>query len=127
MAFEKQIKIFKVIEQMFLYKWHEKKKIKRIKLEEKLNKDLENELMNHWKEFREIVLDDTEKPLKYKKIDVCQCIKSWLKTGKQKLPDKLELPSNDALKEQSERMWNNIVCYERHVQKNNPLPKGLLF
>ena len=104
-----------------------RKKFKLTQLEEKLNKDLENELMDHWKEFREVVLDDTEKPLKYKKMDVCQCIKNWLKTGNPKLPDKIELPSDDDLREQAERMWNNIVCYERHVQKNNPLPKGLLF
>ena len=102
------------------------KKFKLTQLEEKLNKDLENELMDHWKEFREVVLDDTEKPLKYKKMDVCQCIKNWLKTGEPKLPDEIELPSNDELREQAERMWNNIVCYEKHVQKNQ-LPKGLLF
>jgi hypothetical protein len=94
-----------------------RKKFKRTKLEEKLNKDLENELMIHWKEFREVVLNDNEKPFKYKKIDVCQCIKNWLKTGKPELPNEIELPSNDFLREQSERMWNNIVCYERHVQK----------
>lgn len=103
-----------------------RKKFKLTQLEEKLNKDLENELMNHWKEIREVVLDDTEKPLKYKKMDVCQHIKNYLKTGKPKFPDKLELPSNEYLKEQAERMWNNIVCYEKHVQKNQ-LPKGLLF
>ena len=102
------------------------KKLKSSQLEEKLNKDLENELMDHWKEFREVVLDDTEKPFKYKKMDVCQHIKNYLKTGKPKFQDKLELPSNEYLKEQAERMWNNIVCYEKHVQKNQ-LPKGLLF
>lgn len=59
-----------------------RKKIKLIQLEEKLNKDLENELMDHWKEIREVVLDDSEKPFYYKKTDVCQCIKNWLKTGK---------------------------------------------
>ena len=74
--------------------------------------------MDNWKEIREIVLYDTEKPLKYKKMDVCQYIKNYLKTDKPKFPDKLELPSNEYLKEQFERMWNNIVCYERHVQKN---------
>ena len=94
-----------------------RKKFKLTQIEEKLNRALENELMDHWKEFREVVLDDTEKPLKYKKIDVCQHIKNYLKTGKLKLPDKLELPSNEYLKEQAERMWNNIVCYEKHVQK----------
>ena len=94
-----------------------RKKFKLSQLEEKLNKDLENELMHHWKEIREMVLDDTEKPLKYKKMDVCQHIKNYLKTGKPKFPDKPELPSNEYLKEQFERMWNNIVCYERHVQK----------
>lgn len=88
-----------------------RKKVKSTQLEEKLNKDLENELMDHWKEFREVVLDDSEKPLKYNKMDVCQHIKNWLKTGT------FEIPSNDVLKEQSERMWNTIVCYERHVQK----------
>lgn len=95
-----------------------RKKFKSSQLEEKLNKDLENELMHHWKEFREVVLDDNEKPFKYKKMDVCQHIKNWLKTGKLELPDKLELPSNEFLKEQAERMLNNIVCYEKHVQKN---------
>jgi hypothetical protein len=95
-----------------------RKKLKSSQLEEKLNKDLENELMVHWKEFREVVLDDNEKPFKYKKIDVCQCIKNWLKTGKPEFPDEIEIPSNDVLKEQAERMWNNIVCYEKHVQKN---------
>jgi hypothetical protein len=104
-----------------------RKKFKRIKLEEKLNKDLENELIGHWKEFREVVLDDSEKPFKYRKTDVCQCIKNWLKTGNPELPDKLELPSNDLLREQAERMWNNIVCYEKHIKKDNQLPKGLLF
>ena len=95
-----------------------RKKFKSSQLEEKLNKDLENELMHHWKEFREIVLDDSEKPFKYKKMDVCQCIKNWLKTGKPELPDEIEIPSNDFLKEQYERMWNNIVYYEKHIQKN---------
>ena len=94
------------------------KKIKLAQLEEKLNKDLENELMDHWKEFREIVLDDNEKPLKYKKIDVCQCIKNWLKTGKFELPDEIEIPSNEFLKEQAERMLNNNVYYEKYVQNN---------
>lgn len=37
------------------------KKFKLTQLEEKLNKDLENELIDHWKEFREVVLDDSEK------------------------------------------------------------------
>lgn len=95
-----------------------RKKFKSSQLEEKLNKDLENELMHHWKEFREIVLDDSEKPFKYKKTDVCQCIKNWLKTGKPELLDKIEISSNDFLKEQYERMWNNIVYYEKHIQKN---------
>lgn len=81
-----------------------RKNFKSSQLEEKLNKDLENELMNHWKEFREIVLDDNEKPFKYKKIDVCQCIRNYLKTGNPKLPDEIEIPSNDFLKEQAERM-----------------------
>jgi hypothetical protein len=93
-------------------------KIKLTRLEEKLNKDLENELMDRWKEFREMVLDDTEKPFKYKKADVCQCIKNWVKTGKLELPDEIEIPSNDFLKEQYERMWNNIVYYEKYVQNN---------
>jgi len=92
-----------------------RKKLKLSQIERKLNADLENELMEHWKEIREIVLDDTEKPLKYKKMDVCQHIKNWLKTGNPK--DKIELPNNEYLKEQAERMWNNIVCYEKHVQK----------
>lgn len=96
-----------------------RKKLKLSQIEKKLNADLENELMDHWKEIREVVLDDSEKPFKYKKYDVCQCIKNWLKTGKPKLPDEIELPSNEYLREQAERMWNNIVCYERHVQ-NKP-------
>jgi hypothetical protein len=58
-----------------------RKKLKSSQLEEKLNKDLENELMDHWKEFREVILNDDEKPFNYKKMDVCQHIKNWLKTG----------------------------------------------
>ena len=81
--------------------------------------DIENELINHWKEFREVILDDNEKPFKYKKTDVCQCIKNWLKTGKIELSDEIEMPNNDFLKEQSERMWNNILCYEKHIQKKS--------
>lgn len=69
-------------------------------------------------EIRKVVLDENEKPFKYRKTDVCQCIKNWLKTGEPKLPDEIELPSNDVLKEQAERMWNNIVCYEKHAKNN---------
>ena len=86
-----------------------RKKFKLNQLEEKLNKVLENELMDHWKEFREVVLDDNEKPFKYKKIDVCQCIKNWLKTGKPELPDEIKIS-----KERPEILsWNNIVSYEK--------------
>lgn len=67
-----------------------RKKFKLTQLEEKLNKDLENELMDHWKKFREIVFDDSENPFKYKKVDVCLCIKNWLKTGKFELLDEIE-------------------------------------
>lgn len=95
-----------------------RKKLKLSQVEKKLNDNLENELINRWKEFREVVLDDSEKPFKYKKTDVCQCIKNWLKTGKPELPDEIEIPSNEYLKEQAERMWNNIVCYEKHIQKS---------
>lgn len=86
-------------------KKHLRKKIKSPQLEEKLNKDLENELIGHWKEFREVVLDDSEKPFKYKKYDVCQCIRNYLKTGKFELPNEIKIPEILS--------WNNIICYEK--------------
>lgn len=59
---------------------------------------MENFVDSYLRMFYEDTLDDNEKPFKYKKTDVCQCIKNWLKTCKSKLPDEIEIPSNDFLK-----------------------------
>ena len=93
-----------------------KKKLSASQIEQKLNKDLENQLMNNWEAFRELMLDDCNRPFKFHKVDVCKAIKNFMKTGEAKIPDEIEIPSNEFLKAQAERMWDNIVSYEKHIQ-----------
>lgn len=94
------------------------KKLSPSQIEQKLNKDLENQLMNNWGVFHELMLDDCDKSFKYHKVDICKAIKNFAKTIKAKIPSgEIEIPNNEYLKAQAERLWNNIVSYEKHIQK----------